>query len=51
MYDQSDKMKTIVGQHQCIQSQYGDGVQGWSDQLCQILKKCYAKLVLICCLC
>ena len=27
-YDQSDKAKAIDGQHQHIQSQYGDGVQG-----------------------
>ena len=34
MYDQSDKMKTIEGQHQ-----YEDSVQGKCDQLCQMLKK------------
>ena len=28
LYDQSDKMKTIGGQYQLIQSQYGDVAQG-----------------------
>ena len=51
MYDQSDKMKTIEGQYQYIQSQYVDGVQGWYDQLYQMLKKSQARLVQICCLC
>ena len=51
VYDQSNKMKTIEGQYQQIQSQYGDGVQGLDDQLCQMLKKSQARLVQICCLC
>ena len=29
VYDQSDKMKTIEGEYQYIQSQYVDGVQGY----------------------
>ena len=45
MYDQSDKMITIEGQHKQIQSQYGDGVQGYNDKLCQMLKKSQARLV------
>ena len=51
MYDQSDKMKTIEGQHQKIQSQLEGGVQGWDGQLCEILKKSQARLIQICCLC
>ena len=49
MYGKSDKMNAIEGQHQLIQSQYGDGVQGWDDQLCQMLNKSQARLQKICC--
>ena len=34
VYDQSDTMKTIQGQHQQIQNRYGDGNKD-SDGLCQ----------------
>ena len=51
MYDQSDKMKTIEGQYQLIKSLYGDGVQGWDFQLCQMQKKSQARLAQICCFC
>ena len=37
MTDQSDKMKSI-GDGMYISSHFGDGVQGWSDQLCQMLR-------------
>ena len=47
MYYQSDKMKTIEGQYQKIQSQHADGVQGQDDQLCQTLKKSQARLVIV----
>ena len=49
--NQPDKMKTIEGQCQKIQSQYAGGIQGKNDQLCQMLKKHQARLVQTCRLC